>query len=109
MLPVGSATMPNGCEANGRLIVRATARLVESMTLMDALCLLVTQTSPLARTASARGAVPTAIVANFPLLVALNALTELWSWFTTQKRSAPLGRSSKAMLLEIAGRFAVSG
>jgi hypothetical protein len=43
------------------------------------------------------------------LVAALKALTELWSWLTTQTRSTPVGRSSKAMFPEIAGRFAVSG
>jgi hypothetical protein len=64
VLPAGSATMPNGWDANGSAIVRVTARVAESMTLMDAPCLLVTQTSPLLRTASARGAAPTVMVAS---------------------------------------------
>ncbi len=93
--------MPKGCEANGSAIVRVTARLAESTTLMEALDLFVIQTSPFARTASARGAVPTTIVASFALVPALKALTELWSWLTTQTRSTPVGRSSKAMLVEI--------
>ena len=101
--------MPKGCEAKGSAIVRVTARLVASMTEIEALDLLVTQTSPFARTARARGAVPTLIVASLALLTELKALTELWSWFTTQMRSVPVARSSKATLPEIAGRFAVNG
>ena len=72
--------------------MRVTTRLVASMTEIDALDLLVTQTSPFARTARACGALPTVIVTSFELLAELKALTELWSWFTTHTRSAPVAR-----------------
>ena len=49
-------------------IVRVTASVAGLMTLMVALCLFVTQTSPLGAMARVRGAVPTAISASFALV-----------------------------------------
>ena len=85
--PVGAAAMPNGCEANGMAIVRITARFAGSMTLMVALSLLVTQTSPFGAMATARGAMPTAISATLVFVAVSKTLTESLSWFTTHNRS----------------------
>ena len=101
--------MPNGCDANGRLTVRVTASVDGLMTLSVALCLLVTQTSPLGAMASVRGAVPTVISASFARVTVSKTLTESLSWLTTHRRSLAAVRSSSAMLEDTAGRFAASG
>ncbi len=101
--------MPNGCDANGRPSVRVTASVDGLMTLMVALCLLVTQISPFGAMARVRGAVPTVISASFALVTASKTLTESLSWLTTHRRSLAPARSSKAMLDDTAGRFAESG
>ncbi len=73
-LPVGSNTMPYGCEARGNASVCTTVSDVGSMMLIEALCLFVTQMRPFGATATLRGAAPTAISAIFALVAALNTL-----------------------------------
>jgi hypothetical protein len=92
--------MPNGCDANGRLMLRTTSRVLESMTLIVALCLLVTQTSPLGAIAKVRGAVAYRDLRDSRVRTRVDTLTESLSWFTTHSRSLPVGAVLNA---EIAG------
>ena len=72
-----------------------------------AACLLVTQTEPFGATASVRGATPTAISAILALVTALNTLKPCCCPGSRPRRGPAL--PSNTMLLEKAGRFAVSG
>jgi hypothetical protein len=99
--------MPNGIDPRGSAMVWATARESGSITLMDALCLLTTQTLPLPATANVRGATPTAISPSRKRFTASNTLTESLSWLTTHKLALPLEGAWTAMLLDAVGGDAV--
>ena len=86
-------------------MLRSTARVFGSITVMDADCLFVTQSWPFGANAIARGAVPTLMCFNRPPVDVLKTLIESLSWFTTHRRSAPVGRASTAMFDEAAGRW----
>src|SRR5688572_2722331 len=77
------------------------------ITLIVPACLLATHTLPLGANASVRGPAPTAICASLVLFAASKSDTELLSWLTTQRRPPPF--ASNTMLLDMEGRFAVSG
>src|SRR5438105_15931530 len=101
--------MPNGCDARGSAIVRRTARLAPSMTLIDAPSLLVTHIAPSAARARLRGALPTATSPSLARVTASNTLTESLSWLTTHSRGLPLAGVSVSTLVDAVGRVAVSG
>ncbi len=96
--------MPYGCDARGSAIVLLTASVAGSITLIVALCRLVTQIRPFGATAIERGAMPTLISPTLAWVTASNTVTESLSWFTTHSLALPVVRGSNASVEDAFGR-----
>ena len=90
-------------------IVRVTARVAGFTMLIVALRLLVTHSIPLAASAMARGAVPTATSPSLARVTASNAVTLSLSALTTHRRGLPLAGVSTRTLVEAVGARGVAG
>ena len=105
--PTGAIATPNGIDARGSAIVRLMVKVAALITLIVALCLLLTHTIPLGATASVCGAVPTVTSASLARVTASNTDTVSASWFTTHSRALPVAGCCSAMFDDAAGVLAV--
>ena len=101
--------MPNGCDANGRAIVRVTASVAGSITLIVADCLFVTQTSPFGAMARVRGEAPTAISACFARVTRIEDADRVVVLVDDPDASASTVPSLVGDVRDWDGRFAGSG